>query len=321
VALAVILLVAPSAGAELADTEKIMTDLGFPADAIARVKAGEMAEATIAPSNERELAVGLAFLVKKSPEEFAGAIVGGLVLETDPGILAHGTLSGEGTLDQLAGLKLGGLTAKYQGATADGDLNLSPAEITALQALKGKPAADVEAEVKKQLLARYQAYRRQGLDGIAPYARGGKERSGAADLRSATEANGSVKRVAPVYYDTVLHYPKKPGSGFEELYLWELYEAHGEPTVILTHGFTLQEGNTFHALQRQYHVSGGYNAEQAMAGFIPVTGGTLVVYVNRTSTDQVAGFGGGAKRSVGSKLMASQLKTLYQDVAKAAEKK
>lgn len=316
-----LLLATPAAGAELADTEKIMTELGFPADTIAKVKAGKMVETTIAASHERELAVGLAFLVKKSPEEFAGAIVGGLVLETDPGIRAHGKLSGEGALEQLAGLKLDELTGKYQSATADGDLNLSPAEIAALQALKGKPAADVDAEVKKQLLARYQAYRRRGLDGIAPYARGGKERSGAADLRSATEANRRVESVAPVYYDTVLHYPKKPGSGFEELHLWQLYEAHGEPTVILTHGFTLQEGDTFHALQRQYHVSGGYNAEQAMAGFIPVPAGTLVVYVNRTSTDQVAGFGGGAKRSVGSKLMASQLKTLYADVAKAAEKK
>jgi hypothetical protein len=47
--------------------------------------------------------------------------------------------------------------------------------------------------------------------------------------------------------------------------------------------------------------------EQAMAGFLPVSEGTLVWYVNRTSTDQVTGFGGGAKRSMGAKLMGSQL--------------
>jgi hypothetical protein len=316
-----ILLFAPVARAGMADVAKVMTELGFPADAIAKVKAGEMVETTITSSNERELAFGLAFLVKERPREFASGVLSGLVLKTDPDVVAHGSLSGEGTLDQLAGLKLGELTEKYQSATADGDLNLSPAEIQALQALKGKPAADVEAEVKKQLLARYQAYRRQGLDGIAPYARGAKERSGAADLRSGTEANGAAKSVAPVYYDTVLHYPKKPASGFEEVYHWQLYTAHGEPTVILTHGFAVEEGDTFNGLQRQFYVSGGYNAEQAMAGFLPVEGGTLVVYVNRTSTDQVAGFGGRAKRSMGSKLMASQLKSLWADVAKAAEKK
>jgi hypothetical protein len=104
------------------------------------------------------------------------------------------------------------------------------------------------------------------------------------------------------------------------VYNWQLYKAHGEPTVILTHGFTLDDGNAFHGLQRQYYVSGGYNVEQAMAGFLPVKEGTLVVYVNRTSTDQVAGFGGGTKRSVGKKLMASQLEALYTKVEKAADK-
>jgi hypothetical protein len=42
--------------------------------------------------------------------------------------------------------------------------------------------------------------------------------------------------------------------------------------------------------------------------------------VNRTSTDQVAGFGGGTKRSMGAKLMASQLEGLYTKVEKAADK-
>ena len=36
----------------------------------------------------------------------------------------------------------------------------------------------------------------------------------------------------------------------------------------------------------------------------------MVVYGNRTSTDQVEGWGGGAKRSIGSKLLESQLEAL-----------
>ena len=54
--------------------------------------------------------------------------------------------------------------------------------------------------------------------------------------------------------------------------------------------------------------------------WIPVKEGTLVVYTNHTSTDQVAGFGGGAKRSIGAKVMASQLRALYDKVQTAAEK-
>jgi hypothetical protein len=316
-----VLLLAPGAGAEPADTGKVLKELGFPADAIAKVKAGEMVHADLKSSDERELAVGLAFMVKVSPQELAGDMMGGLLLKVDKDVMAHGNLTGDGSVDQFAGLKLGELTQKYQKAKPGGDLNLSAAEVKALQALKGKPASAVEAEVHKQLLARYQAYRSSGLDGIAPYARGGDKRSGAADLRSAAKAASPMKAAAPGYYDTVLNYPKKPASGFKEVYNWQLYKAHGEPTVILTHGFTVNEGDAFHALQRQYYVSGGYNVEQAMAGFLPAAGGgTLVVYVNRTSTDQVAGFGGGTKRSMGKKLMASQLEGLYTKVEKAADK-
>jgi hypothetical protein len=36
-----------------------------------------------------------------------------------------------------------------------------------------------------------------------------------------------------------------------------------------------------------------------------------VIYTNRTSTDQVAGFGGGAKRAISGKFMAGELKKLF----------
>jgi hypothetical protein len=303
-----------------ADTEKILKELGFPANTIAQVKAGQMVKIDLKSSNERELGVGLAFLVKASPKELMKDFEGGLLESVDSDVEAHGAITGAGSLDQFAGVKLGDLAGKYQDARAGGDLNLSSAEIKAFQATKGKPAAAVEEELRKALLARYQAYRSKGLDGIAPYDRGGKQRSGAADLRSASEAASVVKEPAPTYYDTLLHYPKKPASGFEEIYNWQRYAAHGEPVFILTHGFFVEDGDAISAVQRQFYVSGSYNVEQAMAGLLPVAEGTLVIYLNRTSTDQVAGFGGGTKRSVGKKLMATQLEELYAKVQKSAVK-
>ena len=65
-------------------------------------------------------------------------------------------------------------------------------------------------------------------------------------------------------------------------------------------------------VQRQYYVSNGYNAEQAVAGFLPVQGGTVVTYTNHTFTDQVAGFGGGVKRSIGRRMMASKLTQMFE---------
>jgi hypothetical protein len=51
-----------------------------------------------------------------------------------------------------------------------------------------------------------------------------------------------------------------------------------------------------------------------------VKGGTLVIYVNRTSTDQVTGFGGSTKRTMGTKVMTSQIKGLFEKVKAATEK-
>lgn len=48
--------------------------------------------------------------------------------------------------------------------------------------------------------------------------------------------------------------------------------------------------------------------------------GTLVIYVNRTSTDQVTGFGGGTKRTIGSRVLASQLEDLFGKLQKTAVK-
>ena len=69
-------------------------------------------------------------------------------------------------------------------------------------------------------------------------------------------------------------------------------------------------------MQRQYYASTGYNAEQAVAGFLPVQEGTVVVYTNHTFTDQVAGFGGSTKRSIGRRMMASKLKEMFDSARK-----
>ena len=45
---------------------------------------------------------------------------------------------------------------------------------------------------------------------------------------------------------------------------------------------------------------------------LPVQGGSVVIYANRTSTDQVTGWGGSVKRSIGSELLESQLEALFQ---------
>lgn len=97
----------------------------------------------------------------------------------------------------------------------------------------------------------------------------------------------------------------------QQSFRWVSYEIDGTPTFALTHELAAAEGSARAVVQRQYYVSTGYNAEQAVAGFVPVQQGTLVVYTNHTFTDQVAGFGGSVKRGVGRRMMASKLEQLF----------
>ncbi|HSF01541.1 MAG TPA: hypothetical protein VLA62_00935, partial [Solirubrobacterales bacterium] len=102
-------------------------------------------------------------------------------------------------------------------------------------------------------------------------------------------------------------YPDGKGPGFVEHYRWIVSRAGGEPTVLLSHVFAMPDGDVWGMAQRQYFVSAQYNAEQDAVLLQPVAEGTLVILMSRTSTDQVAGFGGGAKRSIGSKMMGKEL--------------
>ena len=67
-------------------------------------------------------------------------------------------------------------------------------------------------------------------------------------------------------------------------------------------------------------VSGGNQPRWGKNGkeLFYVEGGTLVAYITRTSTDAVTGFGGGTKRAIGTKLLASQLEDLFEKLRKAA---
>jgi len=314
----IVLAVTCTVRAELPPADTLLADIGYSADDIASIKAGKIASATPTSANERDISAAFAFLVKVSPVELTKTLKSGLLNEVDENTIASGTISGVGTLDDFAKLALAPDTdsrvKRYLSAKGGDDLNLSTDEIAAFDALGTSAAAsDVESQLRRSLLARYQAYRAKGLAGIAPYDRGkGKTRSPADELRASLEKAKALKKYAPAAYAAMMSYPGSKPTGVDELFRWTQLSAHGVPTIVLVHAIWVPDGDGFLVMQRQFYVSEGFNCEQAIAGFLPVEGGTVVVYVNHTSTDQVEGFGGGAKRSIGSKLMSSQLKGLFE---------
>ena len=76
--------------------------------------------------------------------------------------------------------------------------------------------------------------------------------------------------------------------------------------VDLPHGTLLAE--------RQFYVGHSYNSLQVLVGAIPVQGGSVLFYRNRTFTDQVAGFGGAAKRGIGKTMMRDAISTKLEKI-------
>jgi len=312
-AVTVVAMLAVAAGAWAIDAKTALDKLGFPADTVSQALAGEFVETALPTATERDLNVGIAFLVKQPPDTLARTVREELLMQrVDPAIIAYGKFDGDGTVAQLAGLKL---TPGQQKAYADakpGDaLNLSSEEMAALHAA-GKDAAAIQDKVHELLLARYRAYRAKGLAGIAPYARKGESADPAADLAAVNATARKTALLPPAFYELLDNYPKGTPADANETLYWAQFTAHGEDTIALVHTLQATFGGTLVGVQRHYYVSTGYNIEQAITGFLPAEGGTLVIYTNHTSTDQVAGFGGSAKRGIGRKFMAGELKKLFE---------
>lgn len=315
---------ATPARAELPDAAALLSDLRFTPEQIDAANRGEIVRREDQPASPRELTAAMLFLVEVPPDALVKDLQAGLGTRVQPDLLAAGTFQGGGSPADLAKLTLDPDAAKqakaYLGAEPGEGLNLSRDEIAAFERLgPNASAAQVLEQVRTALLTRLGAYQSGGLAAIAPYARSGGERQPGEELRIATEANAALAKYAPAARRALLEYPQAKPPGTQEAFQWARFLAHGEPTITLTHALFVPDGDAWVVAQRQFYVSTGYNVEQAVAALLPVKKGTAVIYGNRTSTDQVAGFGGSAKRSIGSKLLASQLETIFQRGRKKIE--
>ena len=95
----------------------------------------------------------------------------------------------------------------------------------------------------------------------------------------------------------------------KDVFGWINFKIDDKPTISLFQK-TYWKVNDKVAMMcfRHFYVSRGHNSVQAFGGCFPVEDDkTLVLYASRTSTDRVAGFGGSAKKAMGSRIMGGRL--------------
>jgi hypothetical protein len=316
-----LLCLASVAGAQ-PSADQVLTDLGYSAGDKQRVLGGEYVTARLEAVSERDLTFAVSFLVKTSPDAIVKEIMAGNLITADAQVKQYGKFAEPGSLADLAELQV---TSEEAGAllrAGPGDkVNLSAGEMAEF---KAEPSATTQAtrqQLQRTLLARYQAYRNSGLDGIAPYERGdGRATDVASDLRKATQAAKALQEHMPGFHAVLLGYPRATLPGMEQQFFWAKSIIRGKPTYVLTHILVASDGAARAVARREYYVSTGYNTEQSIAGFLPVEGGTIVVYMSHVFTDQVAGTGGSLKRSIGSRVMADQMKEIFDRGRKRVER-
>jgi hypothetical protein len=301
----------PVAHAQLS-AEQVLTDMRLSAGDKQRVLGGEFVTADLSSASDRDLSFAIAFLVKTSPDALGKQVMTGDFVTSDAQVQTSAELKGAGSLADFAQLKITSDEAKVLSAAKAGDaLNLSAGEIAALSAARGPEP--VLQELRKLLLARHQAYRTSGLAGIAPYDRGrGRSADHAADLRKASEAATVLKKYLPAFQKVLLDYPKATVPQMQERFFWVKSIIEGKATYILTHVMAAPDGAAYALARRQFYASTNYNGEQSVAGFLPASGGTVVVIASHAFTDAVTGFGGSMKRNIGSGIMARKMKEIYE---------
>jgi hypothetical protein len=308
--------------AGMPDSQELIQQVGIQQQDLASLYQGEIVNFNVTDGAEKELTAGAAIYLPATPSKIIGFIKKNKNLASiDTEVTAQGVIPPQATVDSFKGFgfKAGSdEAANFLAATPGSQFNLSTEEFQALKAASpAQPDAASEA-YRKILLQRWQAYRKGGLKGIAPYDRGnGTEANPGGELRTATQQSKVLSRYFPELYKAWLNYPAALPADAEETFFWRNRQVEGRPTAILLHRVILREGDSEVILARQFYAGHSYNSNQLLIACLPYRDGSLVLYANRTFTDQVTGFGSSLKHSIGQEQARSEIAKQLKNLRKA----
>ena len=297
--------------------------LGLSASQMDDVRAGKIVSTDFRELTDTQLAITVAMLVDKPIGQVADAVRDSQLFKTDPTVVKFKALGDKEPTDaDFAEVAFASDESseikKLLGASPGSEQNLSAAEIAKFATLRGKfsgacdkdPACPdaVVGEYRSALLERMRAYRAGGMSAIAPYARsGGKTFDVGAELTIALNGCETVEKRFAEAIQAFRQYPKHPLEHVDSRFFWIKQEVQGRPDFALVHGMIYQMSDAFFGVERQFYVGHSYNGLVVMSGCLPTGDKTLVFYINRTSTDQVAGFAKDTRHALGRKHMRAEI--------------
>ena len=308
--------------------EEVFDLLRFDTAQREKVLGGEIVSREFEELSDKELAVTMAILLPLPMDKLVDTLRSGKLLEHDRELLGFGTVHDDPTDEDFRGMEFtaeeSGETRALLGAEPGSKFNLGAEEHARFAELRKRFSAEkcgpgtecaraAMSEYRSALKERVAAYRARGLGGIPPYAReGGKTSDPGQELRTATKAMKVLSERLPEVFRAFAEYPKGDQRLFEHKFVWLKQSVQDRPTFALSHRCLHVEPALAFLAERQFYVGQSYNSLQVVAGAFPMGDKTLLFYLNRTSTDQVAGFMSGTRHSVGRKMMAKELRSYFE---------
>jgi hypothetical protein len=162
------------------------------------------------------------------------------------------------------------------------------------------------AHVYKEILAeRALAYWNKGLEGIVPYE--GKGRDPKADLKAATKVALELV-LDPTTREELTVIPAKSAHPEAHKLTWTIQQGNAIAAPTLNHLFRHKDERGLLSVTNQFYSGQDKDSLQILAGVVPTSDGrSALFYTNHTYSSAVAGFGGGAKRGIGRKVMKGKI--------------
>lgn len=299
----IVLFVAVAASADVVEPIEVARQLGMSDEAMERVKNGEIVVEELEASSDKDLALALIARVDAPLEEIYKFLLSNRLLDVSTVTLSSGKI--DTSTFSMSALTLPDDILQRLVDDPESTFHMSADELAIVQkASKGGKQAVLTA-YQGVLSARARAYWEQGLPGIKPYA--GKDRSPEVDLTHANEAGRKLMKNPTVLAELDVIPSESIGAAKHSLH-WAVQRGRDRAAPILNHRILYAENDGEVSIERRFYSAYDYDSLQIVTGIFPTTDRRCVAfYTNHTYTSQVAGFGGGAKRSIGRKLMKKEL--------------
>ena len=286
---------------------------------------GKSLSTEVAEGAETELGVGVVMFMPAPVEKLVNFVRSGKMFATDHDVIAVGELKESAEAADFSGIVFTPEQAKEAASLLEVGpgmrFNLSGDEIETFRALKKVvkdknmiPAAAAQA-YQHLLLQRYRAYRQGGLPAIAPYDRdGGRVSRPGDELLKALQESLLLAEHFPEIHQIIHDYPQQQPNDVIHRFFWMNQKVENRPTFMLTHRLSVIRPEGALMAERQFYVGHSYNSLFVLAGCLPMEDGTVVLYSNHTSTDQVAGFGSALRHSIGRSQMRDEIVKNFEQI-------